>query len=159
VEFKKVVNIHYLKTKYGLIAILSILFFYLGIIIFNFNEVPSLVTETFGPLWVLLTILLLAATISIFVNYDFNWMVISLPFLWILFQPFETSQDSGMLSVLYQFFFEVGKGNFILPLFLEVILLIFIIIYLTFVGRKNAKPATEIFYAVIILLLFVSRFL
>ncbi len=150
------------KDNFAEYSILLILLSFLISFIIQFyfslpNDLKS-ITEQFGPLPYLLLILMIAAIISIFIRYKFNWIVISLPFLWYLLLPMKVNVEfyMGSLVNIIAFAFKGISGSTLyIRYLLESLLPLCIICYFMI---KNIRKIKDIKYeiAFTILILFFS---
>jgi hypothetical protein len=129
----------------GLYSIILILIYYIFTFVSQLssgsNQFPSRLSYLFGHYYILFIILAIASMVSIFWKYKYNWVVISLPFFYILLNYFL----NGLISIAS----FIRDASFCL----------FAIFYLFIKGIKDIKNWTyEITFAIIIFVLFIIKF-
>jgi hypothetical protein len=134
-----------IKENIGLYAILIILIYWIVSFLSQFTHSPGnralRIEFIFGPFATLFFILMLVAVVSIFWDYKFNWIVISIPFLWKLLLPFKIASFGvfkGTLINLFASLFQanitgvwVALSNSIIPLL--------VVVYLFLKNTRNLK--------------------
>jgi len=151
------------KEHYGIFAVLIVLIYFLGLFLYQLKfGAPHWITRInllFGPLPFIFLILLIAAIVSIFVYYKFNWIVISLPFLWNLLLPLKADFAAGFRGQLIEFFALLFQGLVFFKLIIGLMLPLLVVVYLFVKNlRKVESKKYELAFAAAILIFFILRF-
>lgn len=146
-------------------VLLTLLFTLISFIIKFYLSLPNnlkAISKQFGPLPYLLLILVIAAIISIFIKYKFNWIVISLPFLWYLLLPLKVNIEfymGSLVNILIFAFKGVSSHTFYIKYLFDSLLPLCIICYLFIKNIKRIEDIKyEITFTILILFFFILNF-
>lgn len=155
------------RNTFSIWTILAILIYFIIFFIINLigvisanaeSSIISRANEILGPYTFILLILIAISIISIFLKYNYRFVVISLPFLWNLLLPLKRSGEpifvGGIINIFYYLF--IKEYLMIIPSLLLTILSIIPVIYLFIKQfKENDKKIIETIFSILLAIIIV----